>query len=130
MGRAVAKLGDLVLGTDTHIVLVPSSGGPVPTPMQLPFAGKLLLGCCPTVLIGGRPAAVAGSVAVNAPPHVPTGGTFQRPPDNRGTVLAGSPTVLAGGKPLARDGDRVLDCNDPAPAPTGTVVATGTVLAG
>ncbi|WP_410598348.1 PAAR domain-containing protein [Amycolatopsis sp. lyj-90] len=130
MGRAAAKMGDLVTGTDTHVVMVPSAGGPVPTPTQLPFAGKITLGCSTDVLIGGQPAAVVGSVAINTPPHVPTGGIFQRPPDNRGTVLAGSPLVLVNGKPLARDGDQVLDCNDPAPAPTGTVVAIGTVLAG
>jgi uncharacterized Zn-binding protein involved in type VI secretion len=38
--------------------------------------------------------------------------------------------ILVNGKPLARAGDKVLTCNDPAPAPTGTIVAVGLVLAG
>ncbi|MGC4941095.1 PAAR domain-containing protein [Kribbella sp. DT2] len=130
MGNPAAKLGDQVVGTDIHIVMVPSSGGPVPTPVSLPFAGRIMTGCSNDVLIEGKPAAVHGSVAVNLPPHVPTGGSFQKPPDNRGTVLAVGPLVLVNNKPLAKAGDKVLTCNDPAPAPTSTVIATGQVLVG
>lgn len=128
MGVPAAKLGDKVLGTDTHIVMVPSAVGPVPTPTPMPFAGTIASGCSTDVLIEGKPAAVVGSVAVNQPPHVPTGGPFQVPPTNQGTVLAGSPTVLVNGKPAARHGDKVNTCNDPVPAPNGTIVATGQVL--
>ncbi|PRY39061.1 PAAR domain-containing protein [Umezawaea tangerina] len=130
MGKPAAKMGDQVVGTDVHVVLVPSPGGPVPTPMSLPFSGKIVGGCCATVLVGGRPAATAGSTAVNAPPHVPPSGSFSAPPTNRGTVLGGSPTVLIGGKPAARVGDRVMTCNDPAPLPNGVVQGGGTVLIG
>ncbi|WP_410586160.1 PAAR domain-containing protein [Amycolatopsis sp. lyj-23] len=131
MGKPAAKQGDQVTGVDTHVVLVPSPGGPVPTPTPLPFTGRIAQGCCPTVLVEGRPAATAGSVALNVPPHIPPApGSFPRPPDNRGTVLAGSPTVLIGGKPAARVGDKVLTCADPVPAPNGTIVGTGTVHIG
>jgi uncharacterized Zn-binding protein involved in type VI secretion len=125
-----AKLGDQVIGTDIHIVMVPSSGGPVPTPRSMPFSGRIMTGCSSDVLIEGKPAAVHGSVAVNLPPHVPTGGYFQKPPDNRGTVIAINPLVLVNGKPLAKSGDKVLSCNDPALAPTSTLVASGQVLVG
>ncbi|WDZ87012.1 PAAR domain-containing protein [Micromonospora cathayae] len=128
MGVPAAKLGDKVVGTDTHIIMIPSPVGPVPTPTPMPFAGTIATGCSTDVLIEGKPAAVVGSGAVNSPPHVPTGGPFQVPPTNQGTVLAGSPTVLINGKPAARHGDKVNTCNDPAPAPNGTIVATGQVL--
>jgi len=131
MGKPAAKLGDRVTGTDVHVVLVPSAGGPVPTPVSLPFSGTIVDGCCATVLVAGAPSAVVGSGAVNSPPHVPPApATFSVPPTNRGTVLTGSATVLIGGKPAARVGDQVLTCNDPAPAPSGVIQGAGTVLIG
>jgi uncharacterized Zn-binding protein involved in type VI secretion len=130
MGVPAAKLDDRVVGTDTHIIMLPSPTGPVPTPTPMPFSGTITTGCSTDVLIEGRPAAVVGSVAMNAQPHLPTGGPFQVPPTNQGTIMAGSPLVLINGKPAARDGDKVSTCNDPAPAPTGTVVATGQVMMG
>jgi uncharacterized Zn-binding protein involved in type VI secretion len=130
MGEPAAKQGDRVVGTDVHVVLVPSSGGPVPTPMSLPFTATITDACVTTVLVEGKPAAVAGSGSTNAPTHVAPSGRFAREPTNRGKVLLGSPVVLVGGKPAARAGDRVLTCNDPADAPTGAVVATSTVLIG
>jgi uncharacterized Zn-binding protein involved in type VI secretion len=73
-----ARLGD------PHIcpmvtVLVPHVGGPIAGPG------------CPTVLIGGMPAAVVGDMAVCV-----------GPPD---AILMGSMTVLIGGMPAARMGD-------------------------
>jgi uncharacterized Zn-binding protein involved in type VI secretion len=130
MAQPAAKLGDQVLGTDVHVVLVPSAGGPVPTPRSMPFTGRIVSGCSSDVLIEGKPAATHGSVAINQPPHVPSGGTFAHPPDNRGTLIALDAMVLVNGKPLARSGDKALTCNDPAPAPTATVLATGQVLCG
>ena len=84
------------------------------------------------VLINGRPAAVQGSVAQNVPPHLaPPPATFSRPPTNQGSVLVGSPTVLVNGKPLARMGDQVATCNDPADLPVATITAGSTdVLVG
>lgn len=125
-----AKQGDKVVGTDTHIVLVPSPGGPVPTPTPLPFAGTITGGRSTNVMISGMPAATLGSTATNVPPHVPTGGTFQVPPTNQGAVIKGSGTVLINSKHAARAGDKVMTCNDPAPAPTSSLVCTGTVMIG
>jgi uncharacterized Zn-binding protein involved in type VI secretion len=70
---------------DVHICpatsgFVPHVGGPISGPG------------CPTVLIGGAPAAVVGDLAICS------GG----PP---ATIVQGSSSVLIGGKPAARLGD-------------------------
>jgi uncharacterized Zn-binding protein involved in type VI secretion len=75
---AAARTGDMhtcpmVTGTVPHV------GGPVMPPG------------CPTVMIGGMPAARVGDML-----------TCSGPPD---TVAAGSVTVLIGGMPAARQGD-------------------------
>jgi uncharacterized Zn-binding protein involved in type VI secretion len=130
MGQPAAKQGDQVLATDTHIVMIPSPGGPVPTQLPSPFAGILDGSLSSDVLIGGMAAAVQGSTATNTPAHVPSGGPFQKPPSNKAQILIGSATVLINGKPAARNGDTALTCNDPADLPIGQVVAAGTVLIG
>jgi uncharacterized Zn-binding protein involved in type VI secretion len=130
MGQPAAKQGDQIVATDTHIVMIPSPGGPVPTPLPHPFAGQLDGSLSGDVNIGGKAAAVQGSTATNTPAHVPQGGPFQKPPSNRATVQLGSGTVLINGKPAARNGDKAMTCNDPADLPAGTVVAAGTVLIG
>jgi uncharacterized Zn-binding protein involved in type VI secretion len=130
MPQPAAKMGDKVVGMDIHIILVPSPGGPVPTPLPHPFNGTLTGNLSPNVLIEGKPAATMGSIAVNSPPHIPQGGSFSIPPTNQGTVMIGSPTVLINNKPAARVGDQVLTCNDPVPAPTSTIVGASTVLIG
>jgi uncharacterized Zn-binding protein involved in type VI secretion len=130
MGQPAAKMGDQVTATDTHIIMVPSPGGPVPTPTPMPFTGQITSQCSQTVFIGGQPAAVVGSMAMNQPPHIPAGGPFQVPPTNQATIITGSPTVMIDKKPAARNGDTATTCNDPAPLPAGTVVAVGTVLIG
>jgi len=61
---------------------IPHVGGPITGPG------------CPTVLIGGQPAAVIGDICVC------TG-----PPDS---IIMGSTTVLIGGKPAARMGDQTV----------------------
>jgi uncharacterized Zn-binding protein involved in type VI secretion len=130
MGQPAAKQGDQVMATDIHIVMIPSPGGPIPTPLPHAFAGQLDGSLSSDVNIQGKPAAVQGSTATNMPPHIPQGGSFQAPPSNRATVLTGSSTVLINGKPAARNGDTAMTCNDPADLPVGTVMATGTVLIG
>jgi uncharacterized Zn-binding protein involved in type VI secretion len=60
--------------------------GPVPH-----VGGPILPPGCPTVLIGGMPAARVGDMA-----------TCVGPPD---TIAKGSGTVMIGGKPAARLGD-------------------------
>jgi uncharacterized Zn-binding protein involved in type VI secretion len=130
MGHPAAKQGDMVTASDTHIVLIPSPGGPVPTPVPCPFAGMLNVSLSPTVHVMGLPAATVGSVAINTPVHIPQGGPFANPPTNQGQIITGSPTVMINGQMAARNGDTALTCNDPAPLPAGTVIATGTVMIG
>ncbi|MBI1248795.1 type VI secretion protein [bacterium] len=69
--------------TDMHTC--PMTTGPVPH-----VGGPIILGC-PTVLIGGMPAARVGDMV-----------TCVGPPD---TIAMGSPTVMIGGMPAARMGD-------------------------
>lgn len=130
MGQPAAKQGDQVVATDIHIEMVPSPGGPIPTPLPNPFAGQLDGGLSSDVQIEGKPAATLGSTATNLPAHIPKSGPFQKPPANRATVMQGSPTVLIDGKPAARNGDPALTCNDPADIPAGSVIAAGSVLVG
>jgi hypothetical protein len=51
MSKPAAKLGDKVMGVDTHIVMVPSPIGPMPTPTPMPFTGILIDGLCDRVKI-------------------------------------------------------------------------------
>ena len=130
MGQPAAKQGDQVMATDIHIVMIPSPGGPVPTPLPHPFTGQLDGALSTDVNIEGKPAVVQGSTASNMPSHVPQGGPFQKPPANKATVQVGSTTVLINGKAAARNGDIAMTCNDPADLPAGTVIAVGAVLIG
>jgi uncharacterized Zn-binding protein involved in type VI secretion len=128
MGQPAAKQGDKVVAVDTHIILVPSPGGPVPTPIPHPFNGMVTASLSSNVMIMGMPAATLGSMADNLPPHIPMGGSFSKPPTNKAQIITGSPTVMINGKPVARNGDTALTCNDPVDLPNGTVVAVGTVF--
>jgi uncharacterized Zn-binding protein involved in type VI secretion len=131
MGQPAAKQGDQVLGTDTHIIMIPAPPGPpVPTPLPHPFTGILQQGLSTDVMIQGMPAATVNSIAMNTPPHIPQGGPFQKPPMNQGKITMGSTTVFINGKPAARAGDTAMTCNDPVDAPVGKVVAVSTVLIG
>lgn len=133
MGQPAATEGSQVVGVDVHIVLVPTPGGPVPTPLPHPFSGSITSATVPTVMIGGRPVATVDSVATNSPAHMPTppGTSFQSPPANQGKVVMHSMTVKAGGRAVARVGDMVSTCNDPADAPVATIAGpAGTVLVG
>jgi uncharacterized Zn-binding protein involved in type VI secretion len=132
VGQPAAKQGDQVVSTDTHIVMVPTGGGPVPTPLPHPFTGVISGGLSGDVKIMGMAAATVDSTADNTPPHIPTppGTTFQKPPSNKATIQMGSPTVKINGKMAARNGDPAMTCNDPSDLPAGTVVAVGTVLIG
>lgn len=133
MGQPAAKEGDKVVGVDIHIVLVPSPGGPVPTPLPHPFSGTLDGALSSDVKIEGKPAATVDSTATNSPSHIPTppGTSFQKPPADKGTVQMGSQTVKINGKAAARIGDPVKTCNDPADAPVSSIVgAPGTVMFG
>ncbi len=130
--QPAAKQGDMVQAMDTHIVMVPSPGGPVPTPTPgHPFNGIINGGLSTNVTIMGMPAATVNSTAVNQPPHIPMGGpSFQVPPTNQATIMMGSSTVLINGMGAARNMDSAQTCDDIVPAPHGQVIATGTVMIG
>jgi uncharacterized Zn-binding protein involved in type VI secretion len=132
MGMPAAKQGDQIVATDTHIVMVPSPGGPVPTPLPHPFIGIINGGTSPNVKIMGMAAATVGSTATATPPHIPTppGTAFQKPPTNQGRIIMGSGTVKINGQLAARNGDTAMTCNDPTDMPVGKVIAVGTVMIG
>lgn len=130
MGQPAAKQGDKITAVDTHIFLIPSPGGSVPTPLPSPFNGLINGNLSSNVNIMGLPAATQGSTADNLPPHLPQGGPFQKPPTNRGQIITGSATVMINGKPAARNGDTAQTCNDPVDLPVGTVIAVSTVMIG
>ena len=126
----------IVNEADIHIVLVPSPGGPVPTPQPFPFDGKISMEVSPNVMINDKPAATLGSMAENIPPHIPEDGPFQIPPSNLGSVVMGSKTVLINNKGAARQGDFCETCHDippagpQAPPPTVQVIGVSNVLVG
>ncbi|MFH1860614.1 MAG: PAAR domain-containing protein [bacterium] len=130
MSMPAAKQGDQIMATDIHIIMIPTPGGPVPTPLPHPFIGIINGGLSADVKIMGMPAATVDSTAQNMPPHIPQGGPFQKPPANKATIQMGSLTVKINGKMAARNGDMAMTCNDPADMPVGTVIAVGTVMIG
>lgn len=130
LGQPAAKQGDKVVAVDTHILMIPSPGGPVPTPTPMPFSGTLTDNLSSDTFIANMPAAIKGSVANNMPPHIPAGGPFQRSPSNKATIKMGSQTVFINNQEVAVLGSTATTCNDPADAPNGTVVAEGTVFVG
>ena len=137
MGKPAARMGDSIVNLgDIHIVLIPSPGGPVPTPQPCPFNGRISLNVSLNVRINGCGAALQGSVAQNMPPHVPQGGPFQVPPTNLGRVIMASTTVRINGRGAARAGDFCETCHDippagpQAPMPVVQVLGLANVLIG
>ncbi len=121
MGQPAARKNDPVTGLDIHIIMIPSPGGEVPTPLPHPFLGKITDGCSTNVKIEGQPAAVVGAAVKNNMNHIPQGPRFQKNPNNQGKIKLGSFTVKINGKNAARMGDMVETCNDPMPMPTSAV---------
>jgi len=130
MGQPVAKKNDRVVGIDTHIVMISTPAGMVPTPLPNPFSGPIKNDLSSTVFADDKAVATVGSGADNQPQHIPAGGSFQKSPSNKGTIKSGSDTVFADDKKIARSGDPVECCNDPQDSQTGHVVASGTCLSG
>ncbi|CAN5586714.1 PAAR domain-containing protein [soil metagenome] len=84
MGKPAARIGDM------HMCPMVTPGLP-----PIPHVGGPIVGPgCPTVLIGGMPAAVMGDMC-----------TCVGPPDS---IMLGSTGVLIGGKPAARMGDQCM----------------------
>jgi uncharacterized Zn-binding protein involved in type VI secretion len=122
MGMPAACQNDNVLGTDIHIIMIPTPGGEVPTPLPHPYLGKIAGGCSANVKIKGKPAAVVGAEVKADMNHIPMGPRFQKNPNNQGKIKLGSFTVKINGKNAARQFDPVETCNDPMPMPTSVVM--------
>jgi uncharacterized Zn-binding protein involved in type VI secretion len=130
MGEPVAKKDDRVVGIDTHIVMITTPGGQVPTPLPNPFSGPIKNDLASSVYADDKKVAVVGSGAENSPKHVASGGQFQKDPSNKAKIKKGSSTVFAGGTAIARNNDPAECCNDPSDQQTGHVVASGSVHSG
>ena len=148
-GPSAATWGDLVIGVDMHVVMVPTPGGPVPVPLPHPYLGlvgdpmgaavgaftstliSLCTGSPPSppkgiTLINGLAAATTNDTATNLTllPHLPMppGALLQKQPDGTASLPLGSQTVVYGGGSAVRLGEIARSCADPVPLPTSTVV--------
>src|SRR5262245_51457285 len=127
---------DPVIGVDIHMVMVPTPGGPVPTPMPHPYIGIIFdpLGTAiatglskvfsggGALFVNGFRAAGTGTDVRWLMKHFPTPpGTSFAPndiPDNKGTIVLGSKTVHFQGSSAARFTSMVSTCNYPLNFPT------------
>jgi len=136
MSKPGAKKLDQIISVtagDVHIIMVPSPGGPVPTPIPHPVPNSMIKDkVAKKVKVMGQPGAVKGSKSQHTPPHIPMGpGPFQKPPGNKGEIITGSSNVFYEGKPAAMLGDTGKMCMDPADSPVGKVIGKAmTVLVG
>ncbi len=127
MGKAAARMGDLVKQDAPHCHAPMHPAAPVPTACPHPSLPLPIMKGTPTVMIGGLPAATLTSQTgpCMLPGCVPGG---------PGMVALGSATVLIGGLPAARVGDMTMhaSCVAPLPSPIGKILPPGcpTVLIG
>lgn len=127
MGSPAARQGDRIVALDMHMIQPPGPTSPVMVPH--PFSGIIDGAVSADVTIGGSAAATVGSTGSNTPPHIPSGGSFVNPPDNRARITEGSKTVTINGKAAARAGDPARTCDETGKT-GGKVVATGKVTIG
>ena len=129
-GKQVAKQDDKVVGLDTHIIMIPSINGEVPTPIPHPFTGQLKEKLEDCVKIGYKKVAVKGSVAKHGTGHIPQGPRFQSQPKNKGEITGGTePSVKVKGKEIAVLGSSVSTCSDVGERENSKVIAAGTSTA-
>ncbi|MCG5055327.1 MAG: RHS domain-containing protein [Myxococcales bacterium] len=126
---------DPVIGVDIHIDLVPTPGGPVPTPLPNPFVGLVIdpvamsIGMATganTVLVNSMPVTNVGSnvTSLMGGPHIPVPGPFAKPPSNDAELMFGGLNVSMGGSFVCRMGEIALSCFDPSGrAPVSVVMA-------
>jgi RHS repeat-associated protein len=114
---------------DIHIIMIPSPGVPVPTPIPHPCASMIKDNVAKKVKVMGQPGAVKGSKSKHTPPHIPMGpGPFQKPPMNAGKIITGSSNVFYEGKEAAMFGDTGEMCSDPSNTPVGKVIGTAATV--
>lgn len=122
-----ARIGDLVKQTAPHCHAPIHPAAPVPTPTPHPAMPLAIIKGCPTVLIGGSPAARTTDTTM---PCMLIGCV----PGGPGMIAQGSSSVFIGGMPAARVGDKSAHtvCVAPIPSPVGSVLPPGcpTVLIG
>jgi len=95
-----AKHFDPVMGMDIHINLIPTPGGPVPTPLPHIYAG-MVFDPFDFVPVIGQTISVNGKLLLAAQPmteckffgQVPMAGPFAKPPEMVGEIMLGSMTV-------------------------------------
>lgn len=128
---SIARKNDRIIGMDTHVVMMPTPGGQVPTPLPFTFSGTISDGVASSVKADDLPVAVVGSTAPNSPPHIAVGGSFQNAPKDEATVVVGSSTVFANDKQVARMGDAADSCDEIGATNNAHIVGgSATVVAG
>lgn len=125
MGAQAIVMGDKIDGICPNH-LIPSPSGTAPAGPQK-FSAPLSQGLVPTVLIGGKAAAVAGASGINTSPHPGiVDPPYASPTMQVGRIVSGSPTVLIGGKPAATAISPATCCVVPGKVvPTVTTVLIG-----
>jgi uncharacterized Zn-binding protein involved in type VI secretion len=122
-----ARMGDQVLQMSPHCHAPIHPAAPVPTPVPHPAMPLAIVKGCPTVLIGGSPAARVTDMSA---PCMLMGCL----PGGPGMISLGSMTVIVGGMPAARVGDKTAHtaCVAPIPSPIGNILPPGcpTVIIG
>ena len=121
MGKPAACVGDKVLQDAPHCHAPIHPPAPVPTPMAHPPVPLTIIGPgAPTVMIGGKPAALMGD---STTPCM-LGGCV---PGGPGMLSQGSATIMIAKKPAVRANDMTThsSCVAPIPAPTGKVMPPG-----
>jgi len=128
MGAPAIVMGDKVTGQcPIHMIPNPATGAPQPAP-PMPFSAPLTMNLANTVMIDGKPAAVAGSQGMNTPPHVGLhpSDPYMAPPTQMGQVVVGSTTVMFENKPAATAQSTCTCCATPGSlVPTVTDVMIG-----
>ncbi len=124
------KLDQIVSVTpgDVHIIMIPSPGGPIPTPIPHPCASMIKDKVAKKVKVMGQPGATKGSKSKHTPPHIPMGGPFQKPPGNKGEVMTGAAGVKYQGKDATLLGETGKMCADPSDTPVGKVIGTAALV--
>lgn len=117
MGKAAARMNDMVKRDTPHCHAPIHPPAPVPTPTPHPdLPLNLISATSPTVKINGMAAATATTISKPCmlPSCVPAG---------PGMIAMGSATVLVTCLPAAREGDMVAytSCVAPIPSPVGKV---------
>ena len=128
MGAPAAVAGDQITGACVGHQMIGPTGTPAPAP-PMPFAAPITTGLARSVLICGKPAAMAGAGGMCTPPHVGLHASdpAMLPIAQQGSVLTGSTTVLIEGAPAATAASTVRLCF----APGSSLMATAaTVLIG